>query len=230
MSNHFHVILRNRPDVVSGWSDEELAQRWWKLCPTRKEKDGSAKKPTEFELNMIQADKKQLSEKRARLSSISWFMRFLCEKVAREANKQDECTGRFWQGRFKAQVLLDEAALLACMQYVDLNPIRAKLAASPEKSGFTSGQDRVLDFRDAEGGSEAPSSGLRPPSPPRGRRDGDCQLDGDETLTRPEALRPEALRPEALRPEALRPYGLTAFGSRRGRWWLVRTADPTGSG
>ena len=59
MSNHFHVILRNRPDVVSGWSDEEVAQRWWKLCPTRKEKDGSAKKPTEFELNMIQADKKQ---------------------------------------------------------------------------------------------------------------------------------------------------------------------------
>ena len=134
-------------------------------------------------------------------------MRFLCEKVAREANKQDECTGRFWQGRFKAQVLLDEAALLACMQYVDLNPIRAKLAASPEKSAFTSGQDRVLDFRDAEvlkGGcsepeGEAPSSGLRPPSPPRGRRNGDGVLPdaGVEGDASGEVARPEALRPSA---------------------------------
>ena len=155
MSNHLHIILRNRPDVVSEWSDDEVAQRWWKLCPARKEKNGTPKEPTELDLLAIKGDAKQLEEKRSRLGSISWFMRFLSEKVAREANKQDECTGRFWEGRFKAQVLLDEAALLACMQYVDLNPVRAGLATTPEKSEFTSAADRIADLKSADDVSSA---------------------------------------------------------------------------
>jgi hypothetical protein len=150
MSNHFHCILRNRPDVVATWSDDEVAQKWWMLCPARKNRDGSPAEPTEFELNSIRNDAKGLKDKRGRLSSISWFMRFLSERVAKEANKQDECTGRFWEGRFKAQVLLDDAAILACMQYVDLNPIRAGIAKTPESSDFTSAQDRVVDLKTAD--------------------------------------------------------------------------------
>jgi hypothetical protein len=41
-------------------------------------------------------------------------MRCLCEKIAREANDEDGCSGRFWAGRFKSVALLDEAAILAC--------------------------------------------------------------------------------------------------------------------
>ncbi len=86
---------------------------------------------------------KQLEEVRTRLGSLSWFMRFLNECIARQANAEDECTGRFWEGRFKCQVLLDEQAVLACMAYVDLNPIRAGLADDLMGSDFTTIQRRL---------------------------------------------------------------------------------------
>ena len=139
------------------------------LCPARKERDGSPAEPTKFELNSIRNDKTGLREKRVRLSSVSWFMRFLSERIAKVANKQDQCSGRFWEGRFKSQILLDDAAILACLQYVDLNPVRAKIATSPESSDFTSAQDRIVDacgeclvdrVQCSDDAVEAPSSGL----------------------------------------------------------------------
>jgi hypothetical protein len=115
MNNHFHCVLRSRYDVVETWSDDDVARKWWLLCPARKTNEGLPAEPTEFELNSIRNDKKGLTDKRLRLSSISWFMRFLSERVAKEANKQDQCSARFWEGRFKATVLTDESAIAACM-------------------------------------------------------------------------------------------------------------------
>ena len=148
MSNHLHLILRNRPDVVTAWSDEEVAQRWWRLFPSRRDDDGSPAQPTKEELFLVLNNTERLTEIRSRLSSVSWFMRCVAEPIARQSNREDECTGRFWEGRYRCQPLLDESAVLACMAYVDLNPIRAKIATTPETSQFTSVFERIMAERD----------------------------------------------------------------------------------
>ncbi len=83
MSNHLHVVLRNRPDVVAGWSDDEVARRWWDIFPKRRDRDGHPKEPTAAELLTITSDVARLVEIRQRLSSVSWFMRCLVEPIAR---------------------------------------------------------------------------------------------------------------------------------------------------
>ena len=143
MSNHIHVVLRNRPDVVQNWSDADVARRWWNVFPKRRDKHGNALEPTDVELQMITFDAEQLAEIRQRLSSVSWFMRCLVEPIARSANREDVCRGRFWEGRYKCVPLLDESALAACLAYVDLNPIRARIAETPETSRFTSVYERI---------------------------------------------------------------------------------------
>jgi REP element-mobilizing transposase RayT len=147
MSNHMHVILRNRPDVVAGWTDEEAAIRWLKVFPGRRMEEYLAE-PTENEVQTLVKNPQRMAEVRKRLSDISWFMRSLAEPIARMANRQDECTGRFWEGRFKAQRIVDEAGLLACAMYVDLNPVRAAIADTPESSLHTSAYDRIEAGRD----------------------------------------------------------------------------------
>ena len=147
MSNHLHVVARTRPDIVKQWSDEEVALRWWNLFPQRRRKDKSPEEPTEFELNHIRNDVSGMKEKRKRLSNVSWFMKCLAEPIARLGNKEEKVTGHFWEGRFKAQPLLDETAIAACMMYVDLNPIRAGIAETPEDSDFTGIQQRIRIWR-----------------------------------------------------------------------------------
>ena len=144
MSNHIHVVVRNRPDIVAAWSDDEVARRWWNLFPQRKDRDGRPAEPTDAELSMTTAIPKRLAEVRTRLSSLPWFMRTLVEPIARQANREDKCSGRFWEGRYLCQPLLDEPALAGCMLYVDLNPIRAGIAETPETSRFTSAYERIL--------------------------------------------------------------------------------------
>jgi hypothetical protein len=60
---------------------------------------------------------------RARLGDLSWYMRVLNESISRMANAEDGVTGRFWEGRFKSHALLDEAAVLTAMAYVDLGEL-----------------------------------------------------------------------------------------------------------
>jgi len=137
MSNHVHVVLHVDPQIAETWSDEEVAERWVRLFPACS--DGSIDEQLcQEKAQCLQSDPERMAELRHRLGSVSWFMRCLNEPIARQANREDGCTGRFWEGRFKCQALLDEQAVLACMTYVDLNPIRAGLAEDLATSEHTS--------------------------------------------------------------------------------------------
>jgi REP element-mobilizing transposase RayT len=143
MENHYHIILRIRPDIVASWEDREVATRWLTLFPRHRNLEGTPIPPAEKEICALADCPERITLLRRRLSSLSWFMGRLNEFIARAANKEDRVKGRFWESRFKCQVLLDEAAIVACMVYVDLNPIRAGMAGTPEESDFTSIQERI---------------------------------------------------------------------------------------
>jgi REP element-mobilizing transposase RayT len=148
MENHYHTILRIRPDVVSTWSDLEVATRWLTLFPRHRSMMSENALPLEQDIRALADCPERIAELRRRLCSLSWFMACLNEFIARTANKEDDVKGRFWETRFKCQALLDEAAIASCMVYVDLNPIRAGLAKCPEESNFTSIQERILAWRE----------------------------------------------------------------------------------
>ena len=145
MSNHLHCLIKNRPDVSDKWSKDEVAIRWRKLFPYRRNKKGEPAQPSDDEILEITEDKKLVELYRARLSNISWFNRCMNENIARRANYEDNCKGRFWEGRFKCQKVFDLNGLLACSVYIDLNPIRAGIAKTPEGSDFTSIQQRIAE-------------------------------------------------------------------------------------
>ena len=142
LSNHLHLVARTRPDVVREWSDSEVALRWLRIFPGTRI-DEQLADPTTNAVDTLANNADRIQLIRERLSNPSWFMKALCEPIARLANFQDKVTGHFWEGRFKAQAITDEAGLLACSMYVDLNPIRAAMAATPEESIHTSAYDRI---------------------------------------------------------------------------------------
>ncbi|MEM6986348.1 MAG: transposase [Pseudomonadota bacterium] len=149
MSNHYHVVLRVDQDRANSWSVDDVLSRWHKLFKGTQLSQRFLKSPNAFGQAELERVRAQCEIWRARLSDVSWFMRCVNEPIARRANAEDDCTGAFWEGRFKSQALLDERAVLGAMAYVDLNPVRAGLAERPEEGEFTSIKHRVACIKAA---------------------------------------------------------------------------------
>lgn len=161
MANHLHIVLSVDQTRALAWDERELARRWMRLfggtALVRSFADGQTLSDAQRAAVTV-----KIAKYRKRLFDISWFMRCLNEPIARQANAEDNVTGRFWEGRFKSQALLDEASLIAAMAYVDLNPIRAGIAEKPETSDYTAIQQRLLE-QDPNIARQAPDAMARLP-------------------------------------------------------------------
>ena len=142
MSNHYHLVLKVCPEQFEGLSDDDIIERWCALFKgpllIQNYRSGKDLKPYErLAISDI------VNVWRSKLASVSWFMRCLNQPIARKANLEDKCTGKFWEARFSSQALKSEEALLSCMTYVDLNPVRAGISDTPESSSYTSVRERI---------------------------------------------------------------------------------------
>ena len=144
MSNHFHLVVHVRAEEAAAWSESEILERYGRLFRLAK---------AQYEQTPAAQRRALLDRWRARLCDLSWMMRGLNEWIARRANREEGLRGRFWEGRFKSQPILDEAGLITCMSYVDLNPVRAGVARGLDDSEFTSIHERLR----AAAGANAPS-------------------------------------------------------------------------
>ncbi len=146
MSNHYHIVLKVDRERARALTDDEVLARWSRIFtgPPLVQRYLDPNLRPAMDAAELDRVREYAALYRERLSDLSWYMRVLNEGIARKANQEDGLKGRFWEGRFKSQALLDEQALLAAMAYVDLNPIRAGIADTPERSDYTSLQARLL--------------------------------------------------------------------------------------
>jgi len=144
MANHLHLVVRLDPAVAGAWTAEEVARRWMSVYPHAYLADGTPVVPNDAVITAQAQDAAWVALRRTRLADLGWYMKALKETIAKRANREDDCTGSFWEGRFTSVPLLDDAALVACMAYVDLNPVRAKIVDRPERSRHTGVRTRIL--------------------------------------------------------------------------------------
>ena len=114
MDNHFHLLVRVFP--AEHVSEDELAQRY-----RRKYGEGQV------------FPRERGDELRRKWSSLPEFVKELKQTFSRRVNKRRNRRGYLWNDRYKSEIVQDGNALLNCLAYIDLNPIRAAMVDRPEE-------------------------------------------------------------------------------------------------
>ncbi len=144
MDNHFHLVVYYDPLDADRWSEDEVVDRWLKAFPPRFESKEDCAALNELHRRLMLEDPDRLQHARKTLGSVSMFMKYLKQPIACRANKEDGCSGHFFESRFYSGAILDENGLIAAMAYVDLNPIRARIVETIEAYADASGHVRLV--------------------------------------------------------------------------------------
>ena len=142
MDNHFHVLVRLDCDDVGNWSDEEVVRRWMAIYPPKGIKWDDETNVQGW-IERYRQNPKKVKDYREWLADLGWFMKCLKEPLSRMANEEDNKKGAFWASRYNSTAVLDEEGVLAVCAYIDLNPVAAGTAKTPETSNHTSIKQRV---------------------------------------------------------------------------------------
>ena len=157
MSNHFHIVLHYDPNACLAWSDEEVASRWTDAFPPKVRPGHDLDAAKAAARALLLGDPARLARARRTLGSLSHYMKHVKQPIARRANGEDGCDGHFFEQRFYSGALLSEKAIIAAMAYVDLNPVRDKLARRLEQC-----RDASVGVRLRENSTDALAAYLRP--------------------------------------------------------------------
>ncbi len=119
MSNHFHLVVFYDPTASKTWSDNEVTRRWFDAFPPRCVSNNTEELAAlkEIHRTMMLENPLRLARARRCLGSLSDFMKHLKQPIAWRVNREDGCSGHFFESRFYSGALLDEAAVLAAMAF-----------------------------------------------------------------------------------------------------------------
>ncbi len=74
----------------------------------------------------------------AERDTLARLMQALGRRYVRHFNDRHRRTGTLWEGRYRSTVVESDRYLLACMRYVEMNPVRASLVSEPAQYRWSS--------------------------------------------------------------------------------------------
>ena len=92
------------------------------------------------------------------VAGIGWLMKGLAGRQTRYRNKLEGRRGTLWEGRYKSSLVDADNYLYACLRYIDLNPVRAHMVASPQSYPWSGCAERC----GLDSGWLAPVPGMKP--------------------------------------------------------------------
>ncbi len=78
-----------------------------------------------------------------RAENLGLLVKRLAGRQTRLVNRVERRTGSLWEGRYKSSAIETDRYLLACCRYVELNPVRAGMVATPAEYRWSSLRRKV---------------------------------------------------------------------------------------
>ena len=120
-----HIIQRgnNRQAIFAGTADYEMLLKLLE--------EHSVQAGIEIHSYVLMSNHFHLLATPKTAQAIPEMMQAVGRRYVRHFNQRQARTGTLWEGRYKSTLIQAERYLLACMAYIDLNPVRANLAGDP---------------------------------------------------------------------------------------------------